>query len=98
MYIYNVTINIDESVHQEWLQWMKEKHIIDVLKTGCFTAARVLKVLADDEGVTYSVQYDFDNMEIYDKYCAEFAPALQKEHMDRYSNKFVAHRTLLERV
>ncbi len=98
MYIYNVTINLDESVHQEWLHWMKEKHIIDVLKTGCFTGARVLKVLVEDEGVTYSVQYDFDTMEIYERYQKEFAPALQKEHMERYSNKFVAHRTLLERV
>ncbi|HEY1038937.1 MAG TPA: DUF4286 family protein [Bacteroidia bacterium] len=98
MFIYNVTVNLDESVHEEWLNWMKTKHIPDVLMTGCFTGARVLKVLADDEGVTYSVQYDFDTMERYDRYRAEFAPALQKEHMDRYSNKFVAYRTLLERV
>ena len=34
MYIYNVTTNIDESVHDEWLHWMKEIHIPDVLATG----------------------------------------------------------------
>ena len=25
MYIYNVTINIDESVEKDWLRWMQEK-------------------------------------------------------------------------
>ncbi len=45
MIIYNVTINIDESVHDEWLQWMQTKHIKDVLNTGCFTSARLVKVL-----------------------------------------------------
>jgi hypothetical protein len=35
MYIYNVTINIDESVHKEWLSWI-QNHIQDVLATGRF--------------------------------------------------------------
>ncbi|HLC82221.1 MAG TPA: DUF4286 family protein [Bacteroidia bacterium] len=98
MYIYNVTVNLDESAHEDWLKWMKEKHIPDVLNTGCFTENRILKVLVDDEGVTYSVQYHFDTMEIYEKYQKEFAPALQREHSERYANKFVAHRTLLQIV
>ena len=98
MYIYNVTVNLDEAIHQEWLNWMKTKHIPDVLNTGCFTGNRILRVLADDEGVTYSVQYDFDTMEIYERYQEKFAPALQKEHSDRYSNRFVAYRTLLQKV
>ncbi|MGQ3086877.1 DUF4286 family protein, partial [Flavobacterium sp.] len=30
MIIYNVTINIDDSVHDKWLTWMMEKHIPEV--------------------------------------------------------------------
>ena len=26
MYIYNVTVNIDESVHKEWLSWIQNPH------------------------------------------------------------------------
>ena len=33
MIIYNVTINIDASIHDEWLAWIKE-HIPQVLATG----------------------------------------------------------------
>ena len=57
MFIYNVTVNIDEGSDQEWLLWMREIHIPDVLKTGCFTGSRILKVLGvDDTGHTYSIQ------------------------------------------
>ena len=59
MYIYNVTINIEESVHNQWLRWMKETHIPDVLATGKFFNAKMCKVLVEEEmgGVTYSIQY-----------------------------------------
>ena len=42
MILYNVTINIHESVHDQWMQWMQEKHIKEMLATGKFTAARIL--------------------------------------------------------
>ena len=68
------------------------------MKTGCFTGARVLKVLVEDEGVTYSVQYDFDTMEIYERYQKEFAPKLQAEHSKKFKDKYAAFRTILKIV
>jgi len=75
MYIYNVTINIDETVHLEWLTWM-ETHIPEVLNTGKFTAAKLTEVLVDEDmgGRTYSVQYSAntkEDIENYYKYDAE---------------------------
>ena len=34
--IYNVTVSVDEDAHHEWLEWMQEVHIPDVMKTGSF--------------------------------------------------------------
>ena len=98
MILYNVTVNIDPEVHDEWVQWMKTKHIPDVLATGMFTENRFLRVLntEEGEGVTYSIQYTAPSMEHYEQYRSVFAPALQAEHTDRYRNRFVAFRTLLE--
>ena len=56
MIIYNVTINVEESVHSAWLTYMKENHIPDVLNTGCFTGftfCRILSTQSDEEGMTY---------------------------------------------
>lgn len=99
MIIYSVTINIDDDVHHDWLQWMKEVHIPDVMNTGLFVENRLLKLLnVDDQGTTYSIQYMLRSMEDYDRYQQEFAPRLQAEHSQRYRDKFVAFRTLLEVV
>jgi hypothetical protein len=97
MIIYNVTINVENDIRDEWQQWMKEVHIPDVLNTGCFTEYRFCKVLVDEEqGTTFSIQYSTPSIEILKQYQAEHAPRLQKEVKDKYGDKFVAFRTLLE--
>lgn len=97
MIIYNVTVNIEKDVHDEWLEWMKTKHIPDVMATGFFLENKLCKVLVDEEqGVTYSFQYTCKNMEDLKEYQQQHAPRLQKEVADKYANKFVAFRTLLE--
>ncbi len=98
MYIYNVTTNIDESVHDEWIQWMKEIHIPDVLATGKFLNAKMSKVLMEEEmgGITYSVQFTTINRETLEKYYAEDAPILREDALKRFPNKFVSFRTELE--
>ncbi len=99
MIVYNVTVKVDNSVHEDWLVWMKETHIPDVMKTGLFTANNILKVLVDDEdGKTFSIQYSTTSWENLKEYQDNHAPRLQKEHNDKYSGKFVAFRTLLEEV
>ena len=100
MIIYNVTVNINHDVHDEWLRWMKEVHIPDVLKTGMFTGSSMMRLLGDQDsgGTTYAIQYTCATMDDYNRYQKEFAPGLQKEVADKYKDKFVAFRTLLETV
>ena len=45
MFVYNVTVSIDESVREEWLNWMKNVHVPDVMSTGLFIESRILKVI-----------------------------------------------------
>lgn len=99
MIIYNVTVKIDNDIHEEWLQWMREIHIPEVMATGCFTKNELAKVLVDDtDGQTYSIQYRCSDRAQLDQYFEQHAPKLQQEHTDRYKEKFVAFRTLLELV
>ena len=100
MIVYNVTVNVDNSVHVEWLNWMRETHIPDAMRTGIFQENRILKLIGDEDsgGHTYAIQYTCMTMNDYNTYEQKFAPALQKAHADRYKDKFVAFRTLLEVV
>lgn len=98
MYIYNVTINIDESAHQEWLSWIQE-HIQDVLATGRFASAKLTQVLVEEEmGITYSVQYTANTREDLDEYYRVDAPKLRGDGMKMFADKMVAFRTELKVV
>lgn len=95
--IYNVTINIDHEVHDEWITWMKSKHIPDVIDTGFFIEARLSKIMAEESGgLSYSIQYLCENSEKLETYQKDHAPRLQNEHNLKYQGKFAAFRTLLK--
>ncbi len=99
MIIYNVTINIDHEVHDQWLKWMREKHIPEVMDTGMFLDSKMSKILAHEEGgLSYSIQYLVQDMATYEKYQEKFAPELQKKHNKRFQGKFAAFRTLMDVV
>jgi len=68
-----------------------------VLRTGCFEGATVYR-LVEPKGdePTYVIQYRCSAVEEYRRYRDDFAPALQKEHSDRFSGRFCASRQILE--
>lgn len=98
MIIYNVTVNVDKSIHDNWLQWMRNKHIDDVLATGLFISARMVKVLVEEEmgGTTYSVQYFTDSRAKLEEYYKNHAPRLRQEGFSLFADKMLAFRTELE--
>ena len=97
MILYNVTVNIDDAVHDDWVQWMREIHIPEVLATGLFIENRFCKIEAFEQGgKSYSVQYLSKSREDYERYQNEFAADLQAKHIQRYNGKFAAFRTVLE--
>ena len=98
MIIYNVTSNIQENSEQQWLDWMQQKHIPEILNTGKFSAARLVHVLVDEEmgGITYAVQYTTDSRDTLQKYYQEDAPAFRAEGLTLFGDKVLAFRTELE--
>ncbi|PWK20791.1 DUF4286 family protein [Xanthomarina spongicola] len=99
MIIYNVTVNIDESIHDEWLLWIKE-HIPQVLATGKFEKATLTKVLVEEElgGHTYSVQYRSYSREALEAYYKEDAEKMRIEGLKKFADKMLAFRTELQIV
>lgn len=97
MVLYNVTVNVDDEIHEEWLAWMKDVHIPQVLDTGMFIENRICRVEGFEEGgMTYAIQYLAPDRHHYNRYQVEFAPALQKDHAEKYGSRAVAFRTVLD--
>ena len=100
MLIYNVTSGVDKEIEQEWLLWMKETHISDVMGTKMFTAYRLYRVLSsENEGtVSYAVQYSVTSLKQVDQYLETYAPALRDDVKKKFGDKVLSFRTLLEEV
>ncbi|MEZ4951986.1 MAG: DUF4286 family protein [Saprospiraceae bacterium] len=101
MILYNVTVKIENNIQEEWMDWMKTIHIPDVMATNCFIENKMMRLLdppADEQGTTYAIQYFCKNIETLQRYWKEHAPALQADHAQRYKDRFVAFRTIMELV
>jgi hypothetical protein len=99
MILYNVTINVEDEVHHQWLEWMQKEHIPEMLSTGLFTGYRMSRLLdVEDSGTTYSIQYSCHSLAEYHTYKEKYAPRMQQEGIKRFADKFTAFRTLMEVV
>ena len=99
--VYSVTVNVDLAIAAEWLRWMQNVHIPEVMATGCFTQQRMHRMLDpihDEDSITFNIQYLAPSREVYETYREQHAPALQARHHERYGERTVAFRTLLEVV
>lgn len=100
MIIYNVTSSVDKHIADDWISWMKNHHIPQLINTGLFVDYRMVKVLGHDDPHTssYAVQYFSKSMNDVEEYVNKHAPALRDDVQKRYGDKVVSYRTLLEEI
>jgi len=101
MISYNVTVNVEDEIKEVWLTWMKETHLPEVMATGMFISHQMFRLITmqpDETGTTFVIQYFLDNMENYNRYQKEFAPALQAKTRKEFGEKFSAFRSVMEQV
>ena len=101
MIIYSVTVSIENEVAEEWLQWMQENHIPAVMATGYFkgyTLQQVLEPVVDPDRINYNVLDEVENRETLEMYQQKAAPALQREHQQRYGENALAIRVIMDRL
>lgn len=98
MIIYNVTSNISDAIHDQWLHWMQHEHIPEMIATGKFIKARLVKVLVEEEmgGTTYSVQFYTESKAMLDRYYEEDAERLRAKTRGTFGDQVVSFRTELQ--
>lgn len=100
MIVYNVTTKLTWSIHDNWVKWMKEVHMPEVVSTGCFTHSQLLRVLEidEEEGPTYAAQYFAHSMEKKNEYIEKFATSLRNKVFNEWGNQFISFRSIMEVV
>lgn len=100
MFLYNVTVKVHDSISTAWLQWLKEDHVPEVLETGCFTDARICRLLEvdDSEGPTFCIQYTAETKSDYNRYINIHAEVLRNKSFEKWGDQFIAFRSLMQIV
>ena len=100
MIIYNVTIKVDSLIQNEWLAWLKENHIPDILNTRCFSRANILRLLETDDtdGPTYAIQYHAESKAMYNRYIEKFSGIMIQKSFDKWGDQFLAFPSVLQVV
>ena len=100
MIIYNVTTKVDRSIAEQWLTWMNTEHIPEMINTGCFAKATILRLLEldDSEGPTYAVQFSAKSKELYQRYIDEHSVKMRNASFKKWGDKFIAFRSVMQVV
>jgi hypothetical protein len=100
MIIYNVTIKVEPQIASSWLNWLLDEHIPAVMQTNCFTDFKVVRLLEVDEseGPTYAIQYTAASKADYNRYIELYAPDMRKQSFDKWGDRFISFRSVMEVV
>ncbi len=100
MFIYNITLKIDNDIEAEWLLWQKEIHIPDILNTGLFYDYRFFKLLEQDEpdGKTFIIQFYAEDKTLCEIYLSQYSGKFEEKSLHKWDGKFVVFQSLLESV
>lgn len=93
MIVYKVSVEISPERETEWVAWMRDVHIPDVMATGSFEGYEFSRSLSD---ATYTIAYRCRDESTYEEYQKAHSPELQKKHSDRFHGDFKATRQLLK--
>ena len=100
MIIYNVACTMDKSISESWEKFFLEKHLDDVVNTGCFTKWSFRKLISDDETgkVTFVSEYHCPSMADFERYNANFAPGLKAEVGELFNSGYACERHFYELI
>ncbi len=100
MIVYNISNKVDLAIEADWVQWQLKEHIPAIMASGQFTDSKFYKLLGDedDDSATYIVQYFAASVENYHNYVHNFAPQRRQEAFEKWGDRFIAFRSIMQVV
>jgi len=98
--IFNITVKIEKSIIQLWLQWMADEIAPAIIGTNCFTKFTILNLpeLDEAESCTYAVQFFSESIEDYQRYIRKFPNDFTEKSFLKWGEKTVSFSTVMQIV
>lgn len=99
MILFNTTFHVEDEVHNEWINWVKETYIPTATESGLITDPLLCKVLNHhDTGSSYSLQFKTDDTATLHRWYANTGNRLQVALQTTFGTKVLPFTSLLEVV
>lgn len=101
MILYNVTVSVENDIREQWLGWMKQVHIPEVMASGYFSTFKLLRLVQpvqEHNSSTFTIQYFCADLEKLEQYWQTCALSLQALHQAKFKDKALAFRTVMEEI
>lgn len=81
---YTVTAELpDEAIVGEFVRWLNQEHVPEVLQAGAM-AAQIVRIADTDGPIRVEVRYTFATAELLDEYLRHSAPTLRAKGAARF--------------
>jgi hypothetical protein len=80
MVTYEITATVAPRLADEYERYMRERHVPDLLATGCFVGAALTRSTPG----RYRIRYEAPDQTTLDRYLAEHAPRLRAHALERF--------------
>lgn len=96
---YEITATVAAERAAAYERYMRERHVPDLLATGCFVGASIARAEAGDEGAArYRIRYEAPHAAALARYLAEHAARLRADFAAHFPEGVTIERTVWHRL
>jgi hypothetical protein len=81
MITYEITATVRDDLREAYERYLRDRHIPDLLATGCFSAAS----LSRSAPGRFRIRYEAHDRASLDRYLAEYAPRLRTDALAHFA-------------
>lgn len=100
MIVLNTTFHLDESLQEEFVEYMLQKFIPMSTKSGILTSARLARVFGrdDDEGLSFAMEFQVADIEQLEKWNREESNKVYNPLMEKFKEKLIGFSTVMQTI
>ncbi len=100
MIVLNTTFHIDESLHEEFIEYMLQKFIPMSTKSGILSSARLSRIFGsnEDEGLSFAMEFEVADVEQLELWNREESSEVYNSLMEKFNEKIVGFSTVMQTI
>ena len=86
MYVYTVKLQIEDNLKSNFINYLNDTHLDDVVATGCFTGSTLEADTTNNEII---VRYFCESQPLFDNYIQQFSEAMRNDTLIKFPHGII---------